>query len=264
RCAAPGAQAGCAFFAPGFFAQAKKGGSRRDGAKALDLDVGEIAAGQDPPYGAVTGNMEEQERLAALAPSSALRAPSPASGRRAIRPGLPQAGEGLFDRVSRKREKGWSTGSPAGGRGAEVAPLEGPPQRQAAAARRRPAARPRRRPLDCPRSPDRGTTHGLALSAAGAGRLCGRAEDNLGGTGRAVSAGGPGPGHRRGAGAAGPAHRQPEPQREFHHRPGRAAPAARGGRGPARAADRRRRIAAGLGRFRVTVLSVNLNKVAVL
>src|SRR5690606_2175874 len=40
RCKAPGAQAGCAFFAPGFFAQAKKGGSRRHGAKALDLDVG--------------------------------------------------------------------------------------------------------------------------------------------------------------------------------------------------------------------------------
>src|SRR5690606_32848916 len=52
RCAAPGAQAGGAFFAPGFFAQAKIGGSRRHGAKALDLDVGERAAGQDPPYGA--------------------------------------------------------------------------------------------------------------------------------------------------------------------------------------------------------------------
>src|SRR5690606_6653832 len=52
RCAAPGAQAGGAFFAPGFFAQAKKGGSRRHGAKALALDVGERAAGQDPPYGA--------------------------------------------------------------------------------------------------------------------------------------------------------------------------------------------------------------------
>src|SRR5690606_21623559 len=50
---AQGAQAGGAFFAPGFFAQAKKGGSRRHGAKALDLDVGERAAGQDPPYGAL-------------------------------------------------------------------------------------------------------------------------------------------------------------------------------------------------------------------
>src|SRR3546814_7444211 len=38
RCKAPGAKAGCAFFAPGFFAQAKKGGSRRHGAKAFDLD----------------------------------------------------------------------------------------------------------------------------------------------------------------------------------------------------------------------------------
>src|SRR5690606_24107998 len=60
---------GVCFFAPGFFAQAKKGGSRRHGAKALDLDVA--------PAG------RHQEQLAALAPSSALRAPSPASGRRA-------------------------------------------------------------------------------------------------------------------------------------------------------------------------------------
>src|SRR5690606_40879866 len=40
RCKAPSAQEGCAFFAPGFFAQAKKGGSRRHGAKALDPDLG--------------------------------------------------------------------------------------------------------------------------------------------------------------------------------------------------------------------------------
>src|SRR5690606_6165507 len=40
RCNAPGAKAGCAFFAPGFFAQAKKGGSRRHGAKALDPGFG--------------------------------------------------------------------------------------------------------------------------------------------------------------------------------------------------------------------------------
>src|SRR5690606_39790260 len=81
-----GRAGGVCFFAPGFFAQAKKGGSRRHGAKALDLDVGERAAGQDPPYEAavaVAGDTEEQEQLAALAPSSALRAPSPASGRRA-------------------------------------------------------------------------------------------------------------------------------------------------------------------------------------
>src|SRR5690606_42139369 len=51
RCNAPGAKAGCAFFAPGFFAQAKKGGSRRHGAKALDPDFGEPAGGQDPPDG---------------------------------------------------------------------------------------------------------------------------------------------------------------------------------------------------------------------
>src|SRR3546814_1028303 len=52
-------------------AQAKKGGSRRHGAKALDLD-------------SCCRTGEEQEQLAALAPSSALRAPSPASGRRAV------------------------------------------------------------------------------------------------------------------------------------------------------------------------------------
>src|SRR5690606_12120858 len=75
---------GCAFFAPGFFAQAKKGGSRRHGAKALDLAF------------AVTGDTQEQEQLAALAPSSALRAPSPASGRRAgTAPGA-QTGGVLF------------------------------------------------------------------------------------------------------------------------------------------------------------------------
>src|SRR3546814_8395061 len=39
RCNAPGAKAGCAFFAPGFFAQAKKGGSRRRGAKAFDVHI---------------------------------------------------------------------------------------------------------------------------------------------------------------------------------------------------------------------------------
>src|SRR3546814_12205480 len=44
RCTASGAEAGCAFFAPGFFAQAKKGGSRRHGATALDLAVGEPCA----------------------------------------------------------------------------------------------------------------------------------------------------------------------------------------------------------------------------
>src|SRR3546814_17513442 len=72
RCNAPGSKAGCAFFAPGFFAQAKKGGSRRHGAKAFDLCV---AARQEG----------EQEQLAALAP--------PSSG--AARHLLPQAGEGL-------------------------------------------------------------------------------------------------------------------------------------------------------------------------
>src|SRR3546814_19377250 len=52
-------------------AKAKKGGSRRHGAKALDLD-------------SCCRTGEEQEQLAALAPPSALRAPSPASGRRAV------------------------------------------------------------------------------------------------------------------------------------------------------------------------------------
>src|SRR5690606_11245747 len=75
---------GCAFFAPGFFAQAKKGGSRRHGAKALDLAF------------AATGDTQEQEQLAALAPSSALRAPSPASGRRAGTAAGAQTGGVLF------------------------------------------------------------------------------------------------------------------------------------------------------------------------
>src|SRR5690606_13195568 len=44
--AVPDAQAGCAFFAPGFLAQAKKGGSRRHGAKALELAVAVAIAKQ--------------------------------------------------------------------------------------------------------------------------------------------------------------------------------------------------------------------------
>src|SRR5690606_29119118 len=72
RCAASGAKAGCAFFAPGFFAQAKKGGSRRHGAKAFDLV-------RLPPV-----IRKEQEQLAALAPLIRRFAPpSPAGGRRA-------------------------------------------------------------------------------------------------------------------------------------------------------------------------------------
>src|SRR5690606_35455130 len=39
--------------------------------------LAERQAGQDPPCEAVAGDTEKQERLAALAPSSALRAPSP-------------------------------------------------------------------------------------------------------------------------------------------------------------------------------------------
>src|SRR5690606_31273760 len=94
RCAAPGAQAGCAFFAPGFFAQAKKGGSRRHGAKASDLDVGVTGAagGSRPALRAA----EDQEQLAALAPSSAPRAPSPASGRRVEAAPGAQAGCAFF------------------------------------------------------------------------------------------------------------------------------------------------------------------------
>src|SRR5690606_34402253 len=69
--AVPGAQAGCAFFAPGFFAQAKKGGSRRHGAKAFDLDVGERAAGQDPPYGALAERLCLSARREELAASAA-------------------------------------------------------------------------------------------------------------------------------------------------------------------------------------------------
>src|SRR5690606_24183085 len=58
--------------------------------------LAERQAGQDPPCEAVTGDGEEQERLAALAPSSALRAPSPASGRRAGVVQGAQAGGAFF------------------------------------------------------------------------------------------------------------------------------------------------------------------------
>src|SRR5690606_22874328 len=58
--------------------------------------LAERQAGQDPPCEAVTGDAEEQERLAALAPSSALRAPSPASGRRAGVAQGAQAGGAFF------------------------------------------------------------------------------------------------------------------------------------------------------------------------
>src|SRR3546814_5285911 len=51
-----GREGGVCFFAPGFFAQAKKGGSRRQGAKAFDVDVAVVKDGED------------QEQLAALAP----------------------------------------------------------------------------------------------------------------------------------------------------------------------------------------------------
>src|SRR3546814_90638 len=91
-----GATTGCAFSPPGFFppvfvAQAKKGGSRRHGAKAVDVTV--VKDGED------------QEQLAALAPLIRRCAPpSPASGRRASSSGkrekgflIRQAGEGLID-----------------------------------------------------------------------------------------------------------------------------------------------------------------------
>src|SRR3546814_11076580 len=63
-------------------AQAKKGGSRRQGAKAFDVDVAVVKDGED------------QEQLAALAPLIRRCAPpSPASGRSASSSG--------------RREKGW-------------------------------------------------------------------------------------------------------------------------------------------------------------
>src|SRR5690606_34583706 len=128
RCKAPGAQAGGAFFAPGFFAQAKKGGSRRHGAKALDLDVGERAAGQDPPYEAAVA-AEGQGQLAALAPSSGASrhllphageglfgGSLPHAGEGLFGGSLPQAGEGLFGGSLPQAGKGLFGGSPAGGR----------------------------------------------------------------------------------------------------------------------------------------------------
>src|SRR3546814_12992554 len=64
-----------------------KGGSRRHGAKAFDVDV-DVAVVKDG---------EDQEQLAALAPLIRRCAPpSPASGRRADSTDLPRAGEGLW------------------------------------------------------------------------------------------------------------------------------------------------------------------------
>src|SRR5690606_13273803 len=53
RCNAPGAKAGCAFFAPGFFAQAKKGGSCRHGAKAFEVrgESSSLRSPSHPPSG---------------------------------------------------------------------------------------------------------------------------------------------------------------------------------------------------------------------
>src|SRR3546814_3136794 len=90
-----GREGGVCFFAPGFFAQAKKGGSRRHGAKAFDVDV-DVAVVKDG---------EDQEQLAALAPLIRRCAPpSPASGRRADSTDLPRAGEGLWSLGKRSEE----------------------------------------------------------------------------------------------------------------------------------------------------------------
>src|SRR5690606_35391897 len=91
---AQGAQAGCAFFAPGFFAQAKKGGSRRHGAKALDLNVaGTGTAGGSRP--ALRGCYRRRRRARAARRARTLMRP------RAT--------------FSRKREKGWRCAGRAGG-----------------------------------------------------------------------------------------------------------------------------------------------------
>src|SRR5690606_2517554 len=82
RCNAPGAKAGCAFFAPGFFAQAKKGGSRRHGAKALDpkpliLMPAEqsTSGGVAPTYGGSCGAGEERVGVAPTTARSPCRYP---------------------------------------------------------------------------------------------------------------------------------------------------------------------------------------------
>src|SRR3546814_16491768 len=63
-----------------------KGGSRRHGAKAFDVDV-DVAVVKDG---------EDQEQLAALAPLiRSCAPPSPASGRRADSTDLPRAGDGI-------------------------------------------------------------------------------------------------------------------------------------------------------------------------
>src|SRR5690606_29808889 len=85
---------GGAFFAPGFFAQAKKGGSRRHGAKALDLDIGGTGtAGGSRP--ALRGCYRRRRKARAARCARTL-----------IRP------PGTF---SREREKGWRCAGRAGG-----------------------------------------------------------------------------------------------------------------------------------------------------
>src|SRR3546814_7075001 len=96
RCNAPGAKAGCAFFAPGFFAQAKKGGSRRHGAKAFDLCVAARQEGEQeqlaalaPPHPALRATFSRKREKGCLIRGSGLRAtslrPRPCAARRAFR-----------------------------------------------------------------------------------------------------------------------------------------------------------------------------------
>src|SRR3546814_5881628 len=63
RCNAPGAKAGCAFFAPGFFAQAKKGGSRRHGAKAFDICVAARQEGEQERSEEHTSELQSLMRI---------------------------------------------------------------------------------------------------------------------------------------------------------------------------------------------------------
>src|SRR5690606_6288639 len=102
RLRGPGAQhrarrPGCAFFAPGFFAQAKKGGSGRHGAKALELDIGGTgtAGGSRPALRGCLPLLSPRKSK-----SGSLRShPHPPSGHL-----LPQAGEGL--KLYRTRRRG--------------------------------------------------------------------------------------------------------------------------------------------------------------
>src|SRR5690606_27423065 len=93
-------QAGCVFFAPGFFAQAKKGGSRRHGAKALDLDVAgnrNSRRVKTRPTGLLAATQKSKGGSLRSHPHPALRATFSRKREKGCPIDIPQAGEGLVD-----------------------------------------------------------------------------------------------------------------------------------------------------------------------